>query len=170
MPRQALDSDLAARVGRLEDLESIRQMMGNYVLAADNRHGYSVDVESMMRLFAADSVWDGGERYGRHKGWNAVRDYLLQGRARIDWSIHHLSNPSIEIASDGQSARGRWYLIEMARMLNSETAKTEMTWLGGIYDAEFVREGGTWKFARLKFDCQAILGPGGETGPTPASG
>lgn len=169
MPLSAPDGDLAARVRRLEDLEAIRQVMGDYVLAADNRRGYSVDVESTMRLFATDGIWDGGARYGRHEGWNAVRDYLLQGRAGIDWSLHHLSNPLIEIAADGQSARGRWYLIELARMLNADSGRTEMTWLGGVYDAEFVREAGAWKFKRLKFDCQTILGPDGQVKLAPGT-
>lgn len=169
MARRSSDGDLAARVQRLEDLEAIRQVMGNYVLAADSRHGYSVNVESTMRLFAMDGIWDGGDRYGRHEGVNAVRDHLLQGRAGIDWSLHHLSNPSIEIAADSQSARGRWYLIEMARMLNADTGKTEMSWLGGIYDAEFVREASTWKFKCLKFNCQTILGPAGQVKLAPAA-
>lgn len=169
MPRSMSDGDLAARVQRLEDFEAIRQVIGDYVLAADNRHGYSVDVESIMRLFAVDGIWDGGEHYGRHEGWNAVRNYLLRGRAGIDWSLHHLSNPSIEIAADGLSACGRWYLIEMARMLNAETGKTEMTWLGGVYDAEFSREAGTWKFKSLKFDCQTILAPDGHAKLAPVA-
>jgi hypothetical protein len=168
MSAQPSIDELAARVRRLEDIETIRQVMGEYTLAADDRHGFSVDVERTMRLFAREGVWEGGVRYGRHEGWQAVRDYLLQGRAGIDWSLHHLFNPSIEIAADGQSARGRWYLVEMARMLNADTGKSEMVWLGGVYDADFICEDDAWKFKRVKFDCQTILGPTGPVKLSPA--
>ncbi|HEY5210916.1 MAG TPA: nuclear transport factor 2 family protein [Stellaceae bacterium] len=161
-------ADLAARVQRLEAMEAIRQVMGDYVLAADDRHGYSVNVERTMRLFAQDGVWDGGTRYGRHEGGSAVRNYLLRGRAGIDWSLHHLSNPSIDVTADGQLAHGRWYLVEMARMRKGESDETEIVWLGGLYDADFVREDGAWKFKQLKFDCQIILGADGRVISAPA--
>ncbi len=169
MPALPSIDGLAARVRRLEDIEAIRRVMGEYTIAADDRHGFTVDVERTMRLFAQDGVWEGGVRYGRHEGWYAIRDYLLQGRAGIDWSLHHLFNPNIEIAADGQSALGRWYLIEMARMLNAETGNPEMVWLGGVYDADFIREDSAWKIKRLKFDCQTILGPTGPMKLSPAA-
>jgi hypothetical protein len=165
--RPALDA-LMKRVERLEAVEALRGLMAEYALAADDRKGCSVNVERTMQLFARDAVWDGSPRYGRHEGWDAVRSYLSRGKAGIDWSIHQLVDVSIEVADDGRTARGRWYLLEMARMANPSGGKPEIVWLGGTYDNEFVREDGRWKLLLMRFDCQAIFGASGVwQGPAP---
>jgi SnoaL-like domain len=157
---QAVDA-LIKRVERLEAFEAIRGVMAAYARAADDRHGCSVNVEKTMQLFAREAVWDGRPRYGRHEGWDAIHSYLSRGKAGIDWSLHHLVDVSIDVADDGWSARGRWYLLEMARMANPSGGKAEIVWLGGTYDNEFVRKDGGWKLSLMRFDCQAILGPSG---------
>ena len=156
------DADLALRLRRLEDIEAIRQVKAEYALAADDRKGYAVNVERTMAIFARDCSWDGRPRFGHAEGWANLRDYLLGGKARIDWSLHHLTDVGITIDADGQGARGTWYLIEMANMLNPATGKSEMVTLAGTYHDTFVREDGRWKIQHLKFDCQKIVGPDGD--------
>jgi hypothetical protein len=160
-------AELARRVQRLEDLEAIRRVKSEYALAADDRQGYAVNVDRTMQLFAKNAVWDGRPRFGRHEGWEAVRTYLLRGKARIDWSLHYLIDVSLDVDPDGKTARGRWYLLETARMVNPATNLPEMVWLSGTYDDEFVREDGVWRIGMLKFDCQKIVGPSGPWGDPP---
>ena len=164
------DLDLARRVQRLEDIEAIRNIRAEYALAADDRKGCAVDVERTMKLFARNGVWDGRPRFGRHEGWENVRDYLLRGAAGIDWSLHSLTETGISISPDGQSARSRWYLLELANMMNKTSGVREMVWLAGIYDNDYIREDGVWKIATLRFDCQKIIGPGGVWPDPPAAG
>lgn len=164
------DDDVARRIGRLEDIEAIRRVKAEYALAADDRQGYAVNVARTMQLFSKNAVWDGRPRFGRHEGREAIRAYLSGGKARIDWSLHYLIDVSLEVAPDGQSARGRWYLFETARMINPATDMSEMVWLSGTYDDEFVREDGAWRIVDLRFDCQKIVGPAGAWPDPPGSG
>jgi len=163
-------ADLAGRLQRLEDLEAIRRVKQEYALAADDRHGFAVNVERTMQLFSKDAVWDGRPRFGRHEGRDAIRTYLSRGKARIDWSLHYLIDVSLVIDPDGRSARGRWYLFETARMVSPATGDPELVWLAGTYDDEFVREQGVWRIGMLKFDCQKIVGPDGPWPDPPQGG
>lgn len=152
-----MSSDLERRIQRLEDIEAIRQVKMEYALAGDDRQGCAVNVLRMMALFAKDCSWDGRPRFGHAEGWEGVRDYLLGGKAMIDWSLHQLEDVGIELSEDGQSARGTWYLIELAHMIDPATGKGEMVTLAGTYHDTFVREDGRWKIRHLKFDCQKII-------------
>jgi hypothetical protein len=154
-------ADLAARLQRLEDLEAIRRVMSDYAQAGDDRQGYSVNIERAMLLFARDAVWEGRPRFGRYEGWEAVRDSFLRAQARIDWSLHYLVDVGIDLEPGADAAHGRWYLFELARMVNPATGAPEMVTLGGIYDDDLVREDGRWKIKVMRFDCQMIVGPGG---------
>ena len=154
------DQELIRRVERLEDIEAIRRVMWEYGLAADDRRECRVNVERTMALFAPAGVWD-NSRFGRIEGREAVRDYLSKAPARIEWSLHYLIDTQIEVSIDRRTARGRWYLLESARMVNPKTGRNEMVWITGVYDNEFLREDGRWLFTLVKLDIQKILG---ETG------
>jgi hypothetical protein len=54
--------------------------------------------------------------------------------------------PVIHVAPDGRAAKIRSRLLQLAR----NDAGTPM-WGGGIYENELVKEGGVWKFQRLRF-------------------
>jgi hypothetical protein len=147
---------LERRVQRLEDIEEIRRVRGEYALAADERNGCAVNVQRTMKLFAQDGVWDGTPRWGRHEGWETVRQYLSTGNAGIDWSLHWLMDTGIDIDAEKQTASARWYLIEVANMLQKPTTERRLVWLAGLYDDTYVKEGGAWKFRVVRFDCQKI--------------
>lgn len=160
--------DILERVQRLEDIEAIRNLKTAYALAADDRQGFSVNLERAIPLFATNGAWESA-RFGRAQGREAVRQFLKNAPARIDWSLHYLIDASIEVARDRSSARGRWYLFETARMVNPKTAIPEMVWLAGVYDDEFVREEGKWKFSLVKLDIQKIVGQTGVWEEAPVS-
>ena len=148
-------NQLEARIRRLEDIEEIRRVRGEYALAADERRGNAVNVDRTMKLFASDSVWDGSPRWGRHEGWYAIDTNLRHGNAGINWSLHWQLGARIEIHPGGK-ATARWYLFELANMLNRQTGDRELVWLTGLYDDHYVVEGGEWKFSVVRFDCQSI--------------
>jgi len=154
--REGALARIEARIERLEAFEAVRNVVARYAIAADARRGTCVDLESIMALFSAEATWDGGKRYGRHVGHENVRTYLSQGKAGIDWSIHQMVNVSLEFSDDLRKARGRWYLLEMARMGTTQH-RPGLVFLAGIYDNEFLYENGEWKFSCMKFDCQSIV-------------
>lgn len=140
------DSDLAARVQRLEDIEAIKLMVTRYAQGADRGN----DVEIMLPLFAENGVWDGGERFGRYAGKETIREFLLGTHAFIGWTLHFMVSPAVEVAKDGQTAKAFWYLWETANMPKPETREPQATWIGGTYEADLVKESsGEWKFTYL---------------------
>lgn len=148
--------DLERRLRRLEDIEAIRGVRAEYALAADERNGCAVNVERTMKLFAADGVWDATPRWGRHEGWETVRNYLSTGNAGIDWSLHWLMDTGTDVEPEREGAKARWYLIELAHMLDKATGERRLVWLAGLYDDAYVQENRAWKFREIRFDCQHI--------------
>lgn len=154
------EAQFERRVERLEDIEAIRRLKWRYALAADERTECRVNVARTVELFAEDGVWE-NNRYGRVQGREAIRAHLTTAPARIEWSLHFLQDTGIDIAADRRSARGRWYLLEAARMSNPKSGKLEQVWITGVYDDELVRVGEAWLFSRVRLDIQKIVGESG---------
>ena len=57
-----------SRLARLEAIEDIRVLKARYADVCDT--GYDPDL--MRPFFTEDAVWDGGRRFGRHEGIEAV--------------------------------------------------------------------------------------------------
>jgi hypothetical protein len=55
-------------------------------------------------------------------------------------------SPVVTLNPDGQGAKGRWHSIAM-RGKYGESA----SWAGGIYENEYVREGGAWKISKEQY-------------------
>jgi SnoaL-like domain len=131
--------ELTARMQRFEDIEAIKQLKARYAECADRG-------QNLLDLCTDDIVWDGGERFGRHAGKAALREFAVKNAKVITWTLHYMVPSVIDIAEDGRSARGSWYLWELATMPNNETGKSEAVWIGGTYEDTFVKENGRWKF------------------------
>ena len=153
--QQSLEN-LAARIQRLEDIEAIKHLMIRYARASDDNH----NVDIMVPQFAEDGILDVGSGYGQYQGHKALREFL-QGPAGkvISWSLHYMITPLIEINEDGRTARGFWYLWEIANMPTGKTGKDEAVWIGGSYDIDFVKQdNGEWKFKKVALKME-IMSP-----------
>ena len=53
-------------------------------------------------------------------------------------------NPIIEV--NGDKASGRWYFDVPLTMIEGNQA----VWLTGMYEEEYIREGGKWKYLNMK--------------------
>jgi hypothetical protein len=59
----------------------------------------------------------------------------------------HISmQPVITLAADGQSAQGRWHIMAMLGGYG-----TSASWAGGVYENQYVRENGVWKFKEVRY-------------------
>jgi hypothetical protein len=143
-------TSLEARIARLEAAEEIRALKARYAAISDS--GYNAD--QIAELFTAEAVWDGGERFGRHEGIEAIRA-LFEGFGRqIVWALHYMVAPLIEIDDDLEHASGSWYLWQPCSILDEQGPHA--IWLTGKYAERYVRERGAWKFAEVRVDCQTI--------------
>ena len=119
-----------------------------------NAYGYYIDEFKWVdtaNLFSRDG-WKELSYIGVYVGREHVRDsmtlrYGSNGRTGKQMTLHQKTQPVVDVAHDGQSARIRTRLFQ----LNSVT-DTPGSYIGGIYENKIVREDGVWKIAGMDLD------------------
>lgn len=135
---KALD-DVDRNIGRAEDFAQLEnlQMRYGYYLA-------TLEWDRLADLFASDGTIEIALR-GTYVGHDSIRRSLnLYGEPGVhEGNLHnHMQfQPVIDVSPDGKTARVRARALSM--MGNYE--KSGM-WMGGIYENQFVKENGVWKF------------------------
>lgn len=126
------EPDLAARIDRLESLDSIRQLPAKYALALDMR-----DMDAMVSLFPED-VRVGKDASGRL----ALRAYMDRTlRSPFTGTSHHIGGHVIEF-DDPDHAHGVVY------SKNEHETGDEWVIMQMMYVDDYVRQQGRWFFAR----------------------
>jgi SnoaL-like protein len=133
---------LTERVEALSAIKRLQYAYGHYAelglwhdfadLFADTGVGHyttgALDREQIRALFLKDV---GGGQLG-----------LADGRI-----YPHISmQPVVTLAPDGQSAKGRWHIMAMLGGYERSAS-----WAGGIYENQYVRENGVWKFKEVRY-------------------
>ncbi len=136
----AVDAELA----RLEDENAIVELQRSY--------GYYTDKQLWSE--AADLFADGGTLEiggsGVYVGKARVLEYLRSlgpegpqpGRLFDQMQLQ----PVVHVAPDGRTAKARWRTFAQ-EAVHGEYAR----WGVGVYENEYVKEGGVWKIAKLHF-------------------
>jgi len=62
--------------------------------------------------------------------------------------LHLLTTPIVEVAGDGQTAKGVWMAVGMVAMVDHKTNKPKADWEWTRYGVDFVIEDGVWKIRR----------------------
>lgn len=142
--------NLAREIAKLTAVEEIRRLKGRYARVCDQ--GYNP--EEMVTLFTADAIWDGGERFGVHRGTRAIYEFFDRVRHDITWALHYIVSPMIEVADDLTTATGSWYLWQPCTMRKGNGL--EAVWLAGTYFDRYRKEDGAWKFAEVHITFETI--------------
>src|SRR5690606_14608839 len=126
---------LAQNVERAESVRHVKRLQETY--AQYSQFGLW---DEMAALFADDAELIRGD--DRVTGRDAIADYFLEtfgdGRHGLHPGGLHTQlvfRPLINVAADGQSAKGRWWEWSMTGRFGGDAA-----WAGGIYENEYVRE------------------------------
>ena len=138
----ALRAQLATidqRLGRVEDVAQIENLQTTY--------GYYLATllwDPLTNLFADDGTIEIAMR-GVYVGKAAVRRNLnLYGQAGLDDGVlhnHMQFQPVIHVAADGKTAQLRSRALSMMGNFGKGG-----TWMGGVYENQFVKINGVWKF------------------------
>jgi hypothetical protein len=143
----ALDTQIAqleAQAARAEDVSEIKRLQRAY--------GYYLDAaqwDQMADLFADDASIEIGLD-GVYVGKERIRQYLhTLGRGQVglrrgELNEHLILQPVIDVAPDGQTAKGRWRAVILAGEY-----RRDALWGEGPYENDYVKEGGVWKIQRL---------------------
>jgi hypothetical protein len=134
----------ARRVQALEDHDAIENLQAAY--------GYYVDKQmwtEVSGLFAADGTFEYGQM-GVYRGPAHIRRGLLllgaEGPQPGVLTTHMQLQSVIHVAPDGRTAKARWRgMVQLARPGQNGQ------WGEGIYENDYVKDGGVWKLAKLHF-------------------
>ena len=137
---------LEKRIARLEDIEAIRNLRARYAQYADDDY----DADGMASLFVEDGVWEFTNEWGRHEGRQAIHEMTTALGRQITWALHFTICPQIEVAPDGQTATGRWYILALETMVGTvDPEERDAVIVSGIYSDEYVKVDGEWKFKQV---------------------
>jgi len=67
--------------------------------------------------------------------------------------FHMLTTPLIEIAEDGQTAKGMWYTPGFLTGFDEKSGKWNATWMYEKYAIDFIKEHGKWKIWHFNALC-----------------
>ncbi|HEY7191180.1 MAG TPA: nuclear transport factor 2 family protein, partial [Vicinamibacterales bacterium] len=149
------DTDLSRLQERVERLEALTQRVEAISAIKRLQHAYGHYAELGLWHDFADLFADSG--IGHYAQGNldreGIRALFLKdvGGGQVglkDGRIYpHISmQPVITLAPDGQSAKGRWHIMAMLGGY-----QTTASWAGGIYENEYVLEGGVWKMKDVRY-------------------
>ena len=145
--------DLEARLQRLEDKEAIRDLKMTYAKLCDE--GY--DADGIVGLFAehTDVEWV-SDVFGTHRGRSGIHAWFEDVDEEIRWALRLMINPVIEVAEDGESAKGSFYLLELATMSAPDGGTPDAVIMTGKYADDFVKEDGRWRFKRIEVNFEQV--------------
>jgi len=135
---------LTSQLERAEDVSALKRLQRAY--------GYYLDAaqwDEMADLFADDGSIEIGLD-GVYVGKDRVRQYLHAlggghvGLRRGELNEHIILQPVIDVAADGQTARGRWRAVIMGGQYRQSAV-----WGEGPYENEYVKQNGVWKIKAL---------------------
>jgi hypothetical protein len=139
-------TNATTRAARIDDVNRIENLQGSY--------GYYTDKmlwDEVVDLFADGGTLEIGPS-GVYVGKDSIRKYLLslsggkQGPLPGVLNDHFEEQPIVTVAPDGQSAKGRWRLMLMTGVSGSGSGGN---WGEGVYENEYVKQGGVWKIGKL---------------------
>ena len=149
MSTDLLNSDLQARIERLEDLEAIKHLKALYCEICDDDH----NPDRIVQIFTEDCVWEGAG-IGRAEGHSGLRTLFEGFQKAMSFSQHMAMNPRIEL--DGSTARATWDFLGpfTFRVPDSPSGKTR--WQVARYVEEYAKVDGAWKIHRLNVSGRVV--------------
>ena len=142
---------LEERIGRLEDIESIKQLFHQYATYCDN--GY--DSEGMITLITEDVIWE-SNTFGAYHGHDEFKAAVVEFGKGILFALHYMNNATIDVAVDGQSANGTWILFEPCVLTRENDDLTDSVVITADYDNDFVKIDGEWRIKHVRANFRTV--------------
>jgi hypothetical protein len=142
-PRTDTVDALARDVGRLESLRAVKNVQRSYAQYA--QFGLWTDMAALFadngKIVWGDQVVVGPAAIAR---WLKGHDAPAANPGALNTEL--IDDPLVNLSVDGRSAKGRW------RGLALRGDGKGKAWMeGGLYENEYVLEGGRWKIATMHY-------------------
>lgn len=133
--RTFTDDELIRRVW---DVEEIKKLANTRVYYQANEWR-ARELDELWTRDRADTA-SFGSNTGFYVGLDSIRGWYAAGDRAVGCLTHHpVSTGLVELAGDGQTAKGLWYCI------GQETVPGKAMWITGKVAIDFVREADGWK-------------------------
>ena len=143
---------LEKRVARLEDIEDIKNLKERYAALCDNDY----DPDGLAALFVEDAKWE-SNLVGSYHGRDAIREYMRRSSQEITWAEHFVIAPVVNVAADGQTATGTWFILLLGTMSGQGGLETNLPVIvAANYSDTFVKVDGEWRFKSLYTDLKMM--------------
>jgi hypothetical protein len=162
------------QIRRIWDIEEIKNLMGRrvFIQTADKR---AEELDTMwVQEPEHQATASYGSNWGYYVGMDAIRGYYVDahnaaleeqkktnGADELNMGnmyAHPLTTGLVELAEDGETAKGLWYSIGNEAMAQND-GSAHVQWMLGKVAVDFVREGNEWKIWHIiistDVDCQA---------------
>lgn len=143
---EPLSESEISRLRALLEVEAIRQLRTDYNFYMDMR-----DVDKLITLFTDDALCEYGP-YGSWSGRQVIHEnYQATFSGELEGpftSVHINTNHRVEILSDTR-ATGQCYLVDFVTHLDPK--ENPILWVA-LYDEEYRKDNGQWKFARSSLE------------------
>ena len=121
---------------------AIRALVHRYADAASRR-----DPAGVAATFTADGEWV-AVTMGQYRGHDAMMSFFTS--MLKDWNVFLqglLSGVVVLDAADADRAKGRWFVDEIGQRRAGDNLS-----VAGVYHDEYVRDAGTWRITRRRYD------------------
>ena len=141
----------------LLDIEEIKKLQAAYSYYLEHWMAQEIiDLFADGEGVVLDFPWYEGIYFGKA----GVRKYY-EGRFKPQPELFHQIMPIapiIDVSPDGKTARGRWY--GYGAIASPRGKGVGQSIVNGIYENEYVKENGKWKFKRVKWLLNYMAKPG----------
>ncbi|MGV3592137.1 MAG: nuclear transport factor 2 family protein [Gammaproteobacteria bacterium] len=155
---QARPNDALGRLEAMADAQQRQLARARSVRAIENlqaMYGFYIDKgkwNEAAQLFADDATYEFGQS-GVYVGRESIADGLsLMGPQNLREGLLNnfvMVQPIIHVDADNATAKARWRSDVMLTRGGPRSWKGR--WGGGVYENEYVNDGGTWKFSKLHY-------------------
>lgn len=115
--------------------------------------GVWVGLESIKKYYKSQSKEELQKQLDARRKWHPdIPDDLKYAEAG-NLGFHMLTTPIIEVAEDGQTAKGMWYTPGFMTMFDEQTGKWNAGWMFEKYAIDFIKEDGKWKIWHFNVFC-----------------
>lgn len=141
-------TDVMRRLERLEDVRAIEQVKYRYAAHCDNRY----DPDGIAGLFVEDGRWVVDGEGGAMTGHEEIKAHFRALPEKIIWAMHFVTAPRVDVAADGRTATGRFYLLCLCTIKNDrpDPSEKDAVILTINYTDEFIKRDGSWYFQELR--------------------
>jgi hypothetical protein len=141
---------LEREVTRARDIQEIQKLVGlmqqyhTDFMDTKSAEFFAKKVKDIRSYFPGGGYWEGPEApYQMGKLFNSING----GKPPLGFmAMHIMGNCVIEIAEDGQTAKGVWHACGLTASTDEKTKQPSAMWEWNRYGDDFIKEDGKWCF------------------------